>query len=85
MTDAILHTFDEHNLPKRRDMPRRDRLDEPSARLSIPTQRATAWKCYQRELAAVRELVDADEVREHVDLQIHRSTDSIVRRCGDHG
>ena len=34
--------------------------------------RATAWKGYKRQLAAVRELVDPDEVREHVDLQLHR-------------
>lgn len=31
-----------------------------------------AFQAYQRELSAVRELVDADDVREHVDLQQHR-------------
>jgi hypothetical protein len=31
-----------------------------------------AWKAYERELAAVRELVDLSDVREHVDLAVHR-------------
>jgi hypothetical protein len=45
-------------------------FEEIAVRLGV--SRATAWKCYQRELATVRELVDPYEVREHVAVQLHR-------------
>jgi AcrR family transcriptional regulator len=45
-------------------------FEQIAERLGIT--RSAAWKSYGRRLKIVRELVDPDEVREHVDLQLHR-------------
>lgn len=38
----------------------------------IGVTRPGAWKAYRRALDAIRELIDPDEVQEHVQLQLHR-------------
>ena len=45
-------------------------FSEIAAELGI--SKGAAFKAYQRELTVVRELVDPDEVHEHVALQVHR-------------
>jgi hypothetical protein len=45
-------------------------FEQIAQRLGI--SRSAAWKSYGRRLKTVRELVDLDEVREHVDLQLRR-------------